>query len=192
MLLPVFQFLMPAQCPCCNSGFLEENLGSCSECRRKLESSMFSSETRCRQCFASCEQKAKNNCQKHSSLCDGRQLFFDQHISLYQLNKEWGRLLQSWKFGGNRYLYQSFLPLLMEKARVLSSWQIERIGYIDSGSKNLDLRPFQPCHDLAAFLAKLWKIPCGKDVFKLTKKQQSKNRHSERFFFHTQQPRRET
>ncbi len=175
---------MPAQCPCCKGEMKDESMGSCLNCYRKLNSYRLTKEKRCQICFSLKEERAKRkqNCQRDDVLCNGRQLFFDEHISLYQMSKEWGSVLKSWKYEGNRYLYKSFLPFLLERTIDLFNWNIHRIGYIDSGAGNLDLRPYQPCHDLAIFLSHFLKIPWGKDIYKKKKQQQSQNKYSERFF----------
>ena len=178
----ITKFLVPAYCPCCGTGLIDESLGTCPACRKKLESALLLPKERCGLCFKALQAESEENCESQRYFCQGRQIFFDQHISLYQLTKDWGKLLHSWKFSGNRCLYQSFLALLRQRAQELRSWQIERIGYIDSGARKLDLRAFQPCHDLAVFLAKLWQVPWAKDVIKTKSKQQSKNSYPERFF----------
>ena len=184
ILSPISKFLIPAYCPCCGCGLIDESLGSCPACRKRLEESLISPEKRCELCFSPLPSKEEGGgrCKPEEHFCQGRKIFFDQHISLYQLNKDWGKLLYSWKFNGNRYLYQSFLTLLGQRGKELDSWQVERISYIDSGSRNLDLRAFQPCHDLALFLSKLWQVPLAKDLVKKKSKQQSKNDYAERFF----------
>ena len=183
MFSPITKFLIPAYCPCCGVGMIDESLGSCPICRKKLESALLSSEKRCKLCFSPLKEQAGQNCEPQEYFCQGRQIFFDQHISLYQFTKDWSKLIHSWKFIGNRYLYQSFLSLLRQRAQELCSWwKIGRLGYIDSGSRKLDLRAFQPCHDLSLFLSKLWRIPWGKDLVKVRSKQQSKNSYAERFF----------
>ncbi len=186
-------FIMPLSCPCCGCEWIGEKHGSCSICYEDLKKARFSAKNRCKICFSLTRQVS--GCRRQflisnqgsypkETYCGGRQIFFDRHISLCQLSPKWARLLQSWKYQGNRCLHQAFLPLLLEGKiqKLLSLWKLQRVGYIDSGSRSKDLRPFQPCHDIAIYLAKLWEIPWGKDIRKCKAYQQSKKKYGERFF----------
>lgn len=186
MSLPLIKLLVPASCPCCANELIDESNGLCPQCLIKIENTYQVAKGRCPLCFVALEPQVEistdERCQMQNRFCQGRHIFFDKHISLCRFNKDWSKLMRSWKFLGNRYLYQSFLPFIKRKLKELANLEIQRIGYIDSGARKLDLRSFQPCYDIANYVSNMLKIPLAKDLIKIKNKQQSKNELAERFF----------
>ena len=62
---------------------------------------------------------------------------------------------------------------------------IERIGYIASGAKNKHTRNFQPCADIAGYVAQYYGVGWGADIIKIKQHQQSKNSYPNRFFYYS-------
>ena len=180
----VLPFIIPTHCPCCGIALLDETRGVCESCHQELEmtASCATKQKTCKVCFANISSQSPKHCWRNLGICQGRHLFFDRHISLYKHTKKWSKLLQDWKFRGNRSLYHAFLPQLSQQAQRLRRYEIERIGYISSRASSKDTRSYQPCYDLAAFLASAWKIGFGADIYKQKKHQQSGKSYPERFF----------
>ena len=180
------EFIMPSYCPCCHSEIYEGEKHCCQSCEKKLAKAEIIPEERCSICFTDLSLKKNRLCHKlndtNRMFCDGRVIFFDAHYSLYSLTKDWHKLLKNWKFGGNRYLYNCFLPILQEKIdRILKPWNIDRVGYIDSAAAGRDLRSWKPCEDIARRVAEWMSLKMGADIFKKRKQNQSQMSFSERY-----------
>ena len=178
---------MPSYCPCCQSELYADEQNCCQSCKKELDEAAIIPEERCSVCFA--ELRLKNNriCQKIDNngriFCNGRVVFFDGHSSLYFLTKNWHKLLQNWKFGGNRNLYNCFLPILHKRiGRILKLWNPDRVGYIDSAAAGRDLRSWKPCKDIAHRVAEWTNLNMGADLFKKRKQNQRQMSFSERYF----------
>ena len=178
-------FWLPINCPCCEKKILKnENKGSCDICDIKLQEQSFkiNFEERCNVCFISNEHKTKINCKIERGFCQGRKLYFDQIINLYRLNKDWKKLVKSWKFQGNRFLYKSFLSQIEYNLNYIKNLKIDRIGFITSELKKQNIRSFQPCYDLCNYLANQLNINFGADLYKIKNEQQSQKEYGQRFF----------
>ena len=172
-------FIIPVACPCCKKKALTEREATCASCQKKLKKTRMKNKKRCQRCFA----KVKNlDCLEKEDFCEGRKIYFDKHISLFQLNKDWKNFIKSWKFEGNRFLHKIFLEEIQKQSFFLRTLKIEKITYIKSHKFKKNLRSFQPCSDLARYLAKILKVPYNADLYKASSQQQSKNQLYERFF----------
>lgn len=143
----------------------------CGQCRVALHKSTLNS-----------FQQAGSELMSHAGGSLDRLIWYDRHLSLFGWSEVWRKFMKAWKYDGQRNLYNFFLNPLVKRMPEMLKFQFDRIVLIDSGFRTRQRRGFQPCLDLAKFLANLSGVPCGMDLHKNNSRGQSGRGYRERFW----------
>ncbi|MCB1316829.1 MAG: ComF family protein [Leptospiraceae bacterium] len=163
------------ECLLCHEG---TNGGAvCGKCLQGLGRARVLPAGRCERCYL-----RLSSGDAHCSFCDDRNVYFDRHISLYQLTPAWREILHHWKFHNGRRLYGLFRPALRRILSELKNTRIDSVCYIDSGLLSRRNRRYQPCLDPARYLASLAGIPARAGLRKMKSTRQSEEIFNRRFF----------
>lgn len=151
--------------------------GVCPPCRETLEESRLDPANRCPICFHERQEDAE------CEICSSRDIFFDDHRSLYGLSSGWHRVLRNWKFHNQRAHFRLFLPAFHQE---LDRWKDRgpvHLAFIGSGRSGRDLRAFQPCEDLCnSGRSRLLESSSAGSLQKKKKRKQSGASYSDRFY----------
>ena len=168
------EFFFPSECILC-----AKNLSNRIESRRKVYRVF------CKSCIdeLSIEYKNKifinyfhleNKREKSKEKLSEIEKYFDVYMNLFKFNGIWQRVLYQWKFQNQRdisFIFTYFLEKLIPLFKELS---FDCISYIDSGKNMYQSRRYQPCKDIAAYLAKELKIDYGGYIYKIKNYKQSR------------------
>ena len=169
----LLDFYAPPRCPVCDRE-LPGTAVCCRDCYSVLLKDAITGANRCGHCY---HPSGDGKC----GFCGERNVFFDQHMSLFRLSVGWNRVLHRWKFENDRGLFRIFLPSLKRLLDRIERLDIRRIGYIDSGRAGFEVRAYNPCRDIAGFLAAELGLEWGGDLKKKPMYRQSGRGYAERF-----------
>lgn len=159
----------PSLCPVCETEI--ESPGLCSSCRDQLQ--RLNGAGRCATCFSMLDDRLE------CPFCSTRHVFFNTYRALYALDEKSAPLVHKLKFENERWLIRMFTDAVCD---LISSMQVQRIGYISSGKLAHRTRPYQPLADLVKSVSAKTGISGGSDIMKIRRAKQSMARYENRFF----------